>query len=200
MDAAILREAHRYWFGPLKTPTDQVEGGVDKWFRGGEAVDAEIREKFGAAIAPAAAADWDFGRLTREEQVGLVIMLDQFPRNIFRVSAEAFAYDPAARRYARMCLEEGVERFFLVERGFLLLPFEHSEDVADQDLSVALAADLAISAPPDQKEGYRMMLDYATRHRDVIRRFGRFPHRNEALGRASTEEEIAFMKEHGRGF
>ena len=139
-------------------------------------------------------------RLTREESIALVILFDQFPRNIFRTSGEAYAYDARARDIARRLIAAGRERFHFIERSFLYLPFEHSEDVADQDYSLFLFAELALAVPESLRDYFRRDLDFVTRHRDIVRKFGRFPHRNAVLGRVSTAEEEAFIKEHGRGY
>mgnify|MGYP000005861350 CR=1 FL=1 len=152
------------------------------------------------AIDKAAAVDWDIDTLSREEKAGLIVLLDQFPRNIHRESGQAFAYDEKARGLAARMIEPGLETFHLVEQTFVCLPFEHSENIADQDRSVLLFSAMAVSAPEDWKDIKRMGLDYATKHRDLIRKFGRYPHRNEMLGRDSTEDEKAFLAEHGRGF
>jgi uncharacterized protein (DUF924 family) len=200
MDKRFLDDIHRYWFGALKSPTDVVpQEQMTKWFRSTVEIDNHIRDAFGRYLEAAKDTEWDLPNLAREEQVALVILLDQFPRNIFRSSAEAFAFDTFARDFARRLIAGGLKRFFLAERSFLGLPFEHSEDIADQDYSVFLMAQLALDAPDDQKDRYRGDVDFATRHRDVIRKFGRFPHRNALLGRVSTAEEIEFLKS-GRGF
>jgi uncharacterized protein (DUF924 family) len=144
-------------------------------------------------------ANLDPARLPREEAAALVVLFDQFPRNIFRTSAEAFAYDAKARAISRALIAGGLERFFWLERVAVILPFEHSEDLADQDLSVMLFAELAVRGPENMAGLHRSQLDYATKHRDIIRQFGRFPHRNGVLGRASTAEEQAFLAK-GRGF
>ena len=126
--------------------------------------------------------------------LALLILLDQLSRNLFRGQAAAFAADPRARDIARVALARGFDRAVTpIERVFLYLPFEHSEDLADQDLSVRLFEAL----PPIEGAA---VADYAHRHRDVIRRFGRFPHRNAALGRVSTPEELAYLAEPGAGF
>jgi uncharacterized protein (DUF924 family) len=200
MDAAILDEVHRFWFGPLSAPADLAKEKAEIWFTQSDATDREVNQRFGAFLRPAAEADWDLAALSREQAVGLVVLLDQFPRNIFRTSAKAFAFDPVAREIARHLIAAGIERYFYVERGFLFLPFMHSEEIADQDYSVWLYAGQAISVPEPSREAFRNQLDFATKHRDLIRRFGRFPHRNASLARPSTEAEIAFMTEQGRGF
>lgn len=200
MDIKILKDIHDFWFGPLAGPFDYPKDKSELWFKKSDETDDHIRKAFGHAISDAARSDWALDALTREQQVGLVVLLDQFPRNIFRTSAESFAYDPAARAIARRLVERNRARFFLIERAFLCLPFEHGEDMADQDYSVFLAAEAALAASEALKATFRNFLDYATKHRDVIVKFGRFPHRNQLLGRRSTPEEEAFLAEHGRGF
>jgi uncharacterized protein (DUF924 family) len=200
VDTKILDDIHDFWFGPLAGPFDYPKDKSQLWFKKSDETDNFIRKTFGDCISEAARAEWDLEELTREQQVSLVVLLDQFPRNIFRTSGESFAYDPAARAIARRLVERDRERFFLIERAFLCLPFEHSEDIADQDYTVFLAAEAALAAPEALKETFRSFLGYATRHRDVIVTFGRFPHRNQLLGRQSTPEEEAFLAEHGRGF
>ena len=200
MDRKILGEVYRYWFGSLAGPDDFPKEKAGIWFTRSDETDRFIRDTFGAFIPEAANAAWNHADMTREEQIALVVMLDQFPRNIFRTSGEAFAYDAKARSIARDLIEGGWRRFFVVEQGFLFLPLQHSEDVADQDYGVQLFAECARAAPDSLKETCRLGLDYATKHRDLIRKFRRFPHRNSMLGRPSTPEEEKFLKEHGRGF
>ena len=199
MERKILGEVYRYWFGSLSEPDEFPKEKSEIWFKQSDATDSFIRDRFGAFIPEAAKVEWNLAELTREEQIALVVLFDQFPRNIFRTSGEAFAYDGKARDLARGLID-GRRRFHRVERSFLFLPFEHSEDSADQDLSVFLFAEDAVSAPESWTGTSRLYLDYATRHRDLIRKFGRFPHRNAVLGRPSTPEEEAFLNEHGRGY
>jgi uncharacterized protein (DUF924 family) len=200
MNAAVLDEIHDYWFGDLKAWDDQPdEQRRTEWFRPTEAIDAHIRDTWGNRIDEARSAAWDLVKLTRPQQVALIVMLDQFPRQIHRKSGEAFACDARALALARELVASGWRRFFVVEQTFVMLPFEHSEAVADQDLSVRLYADRTLEVPPEHLESARLQLDYATKHRDIVRKFGRFPHRNELLGRESTPEEIEFLKG-GRGF
>lgn len=196
----ILRDIHRYWFGPLAAPAERNPEKAEIWFKRSDETDAHIRETWGDAIAAAAAVAWDLDELSREEQVGLIVLLDQFPRNIYRTTGEAFAYDRKARAIADALLVDGLDRFYLVEQTFVCLPFEHSEAIADQDRALLHFAEMAVNAPEELAEAKRLGLDFATKHRDLIRKFGRFPHRNEMLGRESTEEEKAFLAEHGRGY
>jgi uncharacterized protein (DUF924 family) len=168
------------------------------WFRKDEAFDAACRDGFGHLVVPAREGALDGWAETPKGALALLLLLDQFPRNLFRGSAEAFASDAHARAVARRAvLERGFDlRLSTTERVFLYLPFEHGEAMADQDLSVALFEGLRDS-PAHAKPGGS--IDYAWRHRAVIRAFGRFPHRNVALGRASTPAEEAWLAA-GGGF
>jgi uncharacterized protein (DUF924 family) len=200
MDRQILCDIHAYWFGDLKSADDFPAEKSKIWFERSDATDEHIRATFGGFIDEAAAADWRLDDLDRREQIALVVLLDQFPRNIFRDSGRSFAHDAIARTIARKLLAGGRENFFWIERQFLYLPFEHSEGMADQNLSTFLFAELAVEAPASLRDYFSNILDFATRHRDIIRKFGRFPHRNALLGRQSTPEEAAFFAEHGRGY
>lgn len=201
MDPSVLDDAYLFWFGDLAGPDDDPPADVSqRWFRQSEAFDDEVREAFAAHIEAVAGTAWDLPALSRRQQVGLVIFLDQFPRNLYRETGEAFAYDARARAIARTLVAGGTARFFPVERTFLYMPLMHSEDIHDQDRCAALFAAEAVAAEGEAAERFRSYLDYAFRHRDLIRRFGRFPHRNAVLGRESTAEEAKFLAEKGRGY
>jgi uncharacterized protein (DUF924 family) len=170
------------------TPADVLAfwraAGPDKWFEKDDAFDGEIRERFLDAYTAAAA-----GRLAAWEEdadsaLALVIVLDQFPRNMFRGDARTYAADPLARAVADRAIARGFDKLYLPpEQRFFYLPFTHSENLADQERCVALNRAAA------DEEGVK----WAEVHADIIRRFGRFPHRNKALGRATTAEEQAFL-------
>ena len=200
MDTAILRDAYLDWFGELEIANRLQPREIQMWMGQSDDLDRRVLETYGEHIPVAAGTTWDLDSLSREEALGLLVLLDQFPRNIFRTSGEAFAYDPLARGLARQLIDGGIERFHFIERFLLHLPFVHSEDVADQDYAILLSADLAVNGPESLQEQHRRILDFDTKHRDLIRRFGRYPHRNAMLGRESTPEEAAFLAEHGRGF
>jgi uncharacterized protein (DUF924 family) len=200
LDRKILDDVYQFWIGTLADPEDIPAEKAEIWFKKSDETDNFIREKFGAAIPEAANIEWHLADLTREEQIGLIVLLDQFPRNIFRTSGESFAYDAKARALAKSLIEKGWRQYPYCEQCFLMLPLEHSEDIADQDYCVQLFAERVVGAPEKLKESCRGQLDYATKHRDLIRKFDRFPHRNELLGRQSTPEEETFLKENGRGF
>ncbi len=197
--ATILLDAHRFWFQELIAGTDVPAEQVRVWFSRHDGTDEACRVRFGDHLDAVAETDWPFEMLPPAAGIGLVIFLDQFPRNLFREDGRAFAYDSRARAAARGLIEGGVERFTPMERVFLYLPFEHGEELADQDYSVALYEALLAEVPEAEKATYASFLDFAEKHRAVIRRFGRFPHRNADLGRASTPEELEFLKD-GRGY
>ncbi len=181
-DAAIA-EIIDFWFAP---------GMEKRWFVRDHDFDTEVRTRLADWYECAATGGLDHWWDTPPGCVALCLLLDQVPRNLFRGQSQAFATDAAARAVARHAVDRGFDRGLpQVQRLFLYLPFEHSESLADQDVSVRLIGQLT-----DNPE----WLDYAIRHRDVILRFGRFPHRNAALGRASTAEETAFLATPGSSF
>lgn len=195
---AVLPEIHTFWFGELGDPDTVTEDQSNRWFRQSDGFDDQIRSFYGDLLAPAAEAAWDIPALTASQRVALIVLFDQFPRNLFRTSGEAFAYDPLARRIADESLRAG-GNYHPLERVFLYLPFEHSENLADQDRAVSLYQQL-LAERGTANPFYKSALDYAEKHRALIQGFGRFPHRNAMLGRPSTPEELAFLQQHGRGF
>lgn len=167
-----------------------TDAGPAMWFQGGEAFDRECDRRFREAHFAAARRELEPWLDTPEGGLALLILLDQIPRNLFRGSAHAYATDSLARHYAQRMIDAGSDRGFdAALRGFIYLPFEHSEDIGHQQLSVRLFADVDNAV-------YR---DYAQAHLEVIERFGRFPHRNRALGRVNTDEEQAWL-DAGGGF
>ncbi len=171
----------------------------EKWFKRDAAFDEQIRARFGALTDHAAAGALDPWAATPDSALALLIVLDQFPRNLYRASARAFAADAHARTIAREAvLKRGFDRDFSnPARAFLYLPFEHSEDRGEQDISVALFEGMRDSPAARASGG---VIDYAWRHWQVIRRFGRFPHRNAALGRQNAPEEEEYLAQPGAGF
>jgi len=163
--------------------------GPKRWFAVDPAFDAEIRERFLATHEAAASGRLSAWEDTAEGSLALLIALDQFPRNMFRGAARAFSTDAQALAAARRAIARGFDRAIsMPERNFFYLPFQHSENIADQERCCALC----------EATGDAEAVKWADIHLDVIRRFGRFPHRNAALGRVSTPEEIAFLD--GGGF
>jgi uncharacterized protein (DUF924 family) len=168
------------------------DAGPARWFKKDPAFDAAIRERFEAAHHAAARCEFDAWLASAEGSLALLLLLDQFPRNLWRGSAHAFATDPLARQVARAAIAAGHDRQFGAElRPFFYLPFEHSEDLADQDFGVGLCETL------HREAGDADTLKWSRLHRDIIARFGRFPHRNSELGRETTPREQAFLDEGG---
>jgi uncharacterized protein (DUF924 family) len=168
-----------------------VETDAEKWFTRDEAFDAEIRERFTDLHARAAAGELAHWRGTPEGCLAEIILLDQFSRNLYRDDPRAFAADELAREVLALALARDFDAAMSQdEKRFLYMPLQHSENIDDQTRSVALFRTLE-----DDNT-----FQYTLRHQEIIARFGRFPHRNAALGRASTPEEIAFLKEPNSSF
>lgn len=181
-----------FWFGPLGSP--DRERPRDNWFSTDPDFDAALRERFLGDHEAASAGQCEAWRETPQTCLALILLFDQIPRNLFRGSPRAFVTDALARGCARHAVAHGFDRVLpIVWRWFVYLPFEHSEDLGDQEWSVTLFGALPAEAAGDT-------LDYARRHRDIIARFGRFPHRNRILGRASSAAEEAFLREPNSAF
>jgi uncharacterized protein (DUF924 family) len=180
-----------FWFGK----GDERGKSRAQWFRKDLAFDEEIRRQFLTLYRKVAAGEYDHWKDNALDCLALIVVLDQFPRNLFRDSAEAFATDAAARAATRHMLARGDDaRLLPVEREFVYLPLEHSESLADQDECLRLMKSLSVF------DETRDLHVWAEKHRVIIERFGRFPHRNAALGRESTAEEIAFLQQPGSRF
>jgi uncharacterized protein (DUF924 family) len=176
----------------LATPQDVVafwrDAGPDRWFAKDEGFDALCRARFLATYEAAARGDLNDWELVAEGALAVVLLLDQFPRNMFRGTRRAYQADATARDTADRAIERGFDKQVDPElRVFFYLPFDHSEDPADQERSVAL----------HEAAGDAEGLKWGRHHRDLIARFGRFPHRNPILGRESTPEEQAYLAEEG---
>lgn len=184
----------------MSAPPDQAlaildfwfkEHGPKDWFAKNSEFDAKIRARFGSLHAAAGRGELEGWAKTAKGTLALILILDQFSRNLYRDSAKAFALDAQALRLARQVIDGVLHNGFgEQERVFVFLPFEHSEDPRDQELSVAYFAPYAD----------KTYVEAAEKHKAIIGRFGRFPHRNAALGRTSTPEEIAFLAEPGSSF
>lgn len=178
-----------FWFGA-------DDAARDVWFRKDPGFDAQIRERFGATIERALAGGLAHWNRSAREVLARIIVLDQFTRNAFRDTPRAFAGDALALAAARELVAAGLDPTLTPrQRAFVYLPFEHAEDRALQAEAVQRFEALAAQAPHMAEA-----LEWARRHRDVVERFGRFPHRNEVLGRPSTPEEQAFLLEPGSRF
>jgi uncharacterized protein (DUF924 family) len=190
-----------FWFGDALDSPEAALARCLVWFQGGDEFDQEIRRRFGSLPGRAQRDEFVAWARAPRSALALVIVLDQFPRNLFRGTARAFECDARARSVAREALEAGHDlELDPLEATFLYLPFEHSEDLRDQHHCVALYEQLVKRVPSGQTALYEQSVDYARRHRDTIERFGRFPHRNQALGRQPTPEEVAYLDQGGDTF
>ena len=180
-----------FWFGNAPLIDARSE-----WFTKSDAFDAEIRARFLPLWEALSAGDADTWMDTPLEAIARIVVLDQFPRNMFRGTARAFASDAAALHTAQIVVAAGWDARLPTRhhRVFCYLPFEHSEALSAQDESIRLYTRLR------DQEGDADPLFWAEKHREIVARFGRFPHRNEALGRVSTPEEVEFLKQPGSSF
>ena len=186
-DAASIRDILDFWFLPLGDPGHGAKREL--WWKSTPELDAEIRQRFAAAFDSAVAGEFDHWAPSPDGALALILLCDQFSRNMHRRTARAFAGDEKALAIARLALARSYPLAFPIPmRMFFYMPFGHSEALADQELACALFSTF------DDAQGMKAALE----HLDVIARFGRFPHRNEVLGRASTAEEIEYLKQANR--
>ena len=183
----LAGEILAFWFGPLPHATRDV------WFRKNPAFDTEIADRFGSAVEAALRDELREWIATPHGTLARVLLLDQFTRNIFRDTPRAFAGDAQALEMASAAVDGGLDRLLdRNERWFLYMPFEHAENLAAQERSLTLFRTLTGDDPGELK--------WAEKHAAIIRRFGRFPHRNKILGRESTAEELTFLQGPGSRF
>lgn len=189
-----------FWFGEL-----DADGCVDPakkalWFDGKRA-DPLIKAQFSEAVMAAVSGELDSWASSPSGRLALIIVLDQFTRNLYRGQAEAFSGDARARRLVCDGLALGDDRALpIVMRGFFYLPLEHAENLADQEQCISLMTAMLEDAPPPLVEHCQGTLHWARDHRDIIARFGRFPHRNETLGRTATPQEIQWLGDGGKRY
>ena len=190
-----------FWFGAHAGDAMTATAQRRLWWAKDPAIDAEIRSRFAPLVQAAAFGKHDDWAATPRGRLALILLFDQFPRNMHRGSPRAFAYDGLARALALDAIAAGADAALRpIERVFCYLPLEHSEHLAHQEQCVALYQALTGDAAPALREAFASYVNFAERHRDIIRRFGRFPHRNAVLGRTSTPEEIEFLKQPGSSF
>lgn len=196
-----IEEVLAFWFGRSASDAGVLASQGARWFARDADFDATIRERFAPLREEAVAARLDAWLAAPRGRLALILLVDQFSRNLFRGDARAFEHDPLARRWSLDGIRAGDDRALrAIERVFFYLPLEHSESLADQQRVVQLFANLRDEAPAALLGNFAGFLDYAQRHHDVIARFGRFPHRNGTLGRESTADEVAFLAQPGSSF
>ena len=192
---------HAFWFGTSPQDAEVIASQSALWWQKQPAVDTEIRKRFAPLVERAATGELDSWLGELRGRLALILLTDQFPRNIWREQAAAFAFDVLALRWAKEALVLGLDtRARPIERVFLYLPLEHSENLADQQHAVRLFDALAASVSSELRPAFDGSLDYARRHLEIIERFGRFPHRNAALGRETTAAEADFLRQPGSRF
>ena len=184
-----------FWFGPLDEAGFAGPDRHELWFKKSATTDATLRERFGEQVEQALAGELDAWAESDRGLVALVLLLEQFTRNIYRDSPRAFAGDARALPLAQQCIARGHhQRLPAIHQVFLFMPLEHAEDPDLQEECVELFGELAAVTGSGEVQ---RSLQYAVAHRDVIRQFGRFPHRNAVLDRESTAEELEYLKTHG---
>lgn len=195
-----------YWLGDVMADITRLPDAFKRWFGGGKALDRDIADRFGTAIRHALDGGFHSWEQDIHSRVALVILLDQFPRNIFRQTSQAFAGDARALQLAQESVESGRYRELpYPEQVFLLMPYQHAEDLDVQEAGVTLFAELENLAR-DAGESAAVInwlvstREYAELHRDIVRKFGRFPHRNDALERDYTAEERNWLENSGQRF
>lgn len=186
-----------FWFGDLDEEGRWEQAVADRWFNGAEAFDQDITTRFGGLLKEVH-PEWI---KTPEGRLAHIILYDQFPRNMYRGSKQAFSFDARALMLTLDGIAEGDDLMLHpVERIFFYMPLEHAEDLELQQLSISMFKQLLADAPEDQKAFFKDTYDYALRHHAAIENFGRFPHRNPVLNRETTPDETAFLKTHPFGF
>lgn len=191
-----------FWFGDAPgndAAIAEMQAGL--WWRKDPAIDAAMRVRFQDQVEAAGNNLLDHWTQTPHGRLALIILTDQFPRNIHRNTPDAFRFDPKARALCHAGIAAGDDRMLRpIERTFHYLPLEHSESLADQEKSVRVARDLMDEVDAGHRATFEGFWRYAVSHCDIIKRFGRFPHRNRILSRPSTPEEIAFLQTPGSSF
>ena len=194
MNATTPKDVTTFWFRDATRSPEALERRGAVWFGGGPAFDRECATRFAASLEDAARGALDDWTGTPQGRLALVILLDQMPRNIHRGSPAAFAHDVQAAAHCIAGIESGQDRsLHPVERVFLYMPLQHAEDLGLQRRSVERFESLAAEVDDAWRDRFTENAHYARLHRDIVERFGRFPHRNRVLGRESTEEELSYL-------
>lgn len=200
MTAPTSQDVLNFWFNELGKSHDYDPALAKRWFATDAALDQQIEERFVERVHAAGRGELDAWADEPASCLALLVLLDQFTRNIFRGDAAMYQYDAKALALAETALKRGYDfRVHPVQAVFLYLPLEHAEDLEQQELAVVLFRALVSRVAPEYRAKYEGFLDYAYAHHDVIARFGRFPHRNALLGREDSEAERAYLST-GAGF
>ena len=194
MQTAAIGQILEFWFSARELDAPQIDSRMERWFGSDPALDQQIRDEFGPLVEEALAGRHEDWAATAEGRLALILLLDQFCRNIFRGTARAFAGD---RRALKLCVEGSMDNKYgvlsPVQRVFFFMPLQHAESIGVQEKSVRIYTALAESVSGTLRETFLTFAQFAELHRDIIARFGRFPHRNLLLGRANTPDEDAYL-------
>lgn len=195
-DTSPIADLLAFWIGEPAETAPRLLAKYQRWYQGGPALDRNIREQYGTLVEAAIAGRLDAWRSSVSGRLALLILLDQFPRNIYRGSARAYSGDPAALRLALDTFDTGAHGCYsLEERLFVLMPLVHAEDVEILGRAVGLADEMQRDAPAELREPWAFGAARVRKYHALIARFGRFPGRNVALGRASSADELAHLAE-----
>ena len=199
-ETRVVDDILGFWFGDIGEGFDIKEQNII-WYQGGPTVDRDIEQRFGEWVESAMAGNLAHWKTTKKSVLALVLLLDQFTRNIYRRSSKAFAGDELAREALRYGLSEELDQqMTIIQRSFFYMPLEHSELLSDQQQGVELFKALLSDTPLAGKGVVERSVEFAIDHHDIIQRFGRFPHRNEAFGRESSAEEVTYLEQGGARF
>ena len=194
MSTKTIAAINAFWLGESQTSPEEGLARKDWWYRGGTVVDDEIRARFGDFIIQACERKLMNWSQTAEGALALVLLLDQFTRNIYRHSPDAYRGDPCAMDVVMAAISSKVDReLHPVSRIWLYHPFHHSELISKQDYGLSLLEQLKASSPEEWQPYVQHSINGWTRHRNIVAEFGRFPHRNDVLGRESTSDELAYL-------
>jgi uncharacterized protein (DUF924 family) len=200
-DVETSSSIHDFWFGREKDDLLVARNQSALWWSKNEAIDLEITQRFESTLLASASRELDAWSERPEGLLALILLVDQFPRNMYRGTPRSFAFDALARKWCQLGLSRGAfDGLRPIERVFCYLPLEHSESLEDQLQSVHFYQLLRDDVPAEQREPFEFNLEFAKKHYEIVKRFGRFPHRNEILQRPSTQEEIAFLQQPGSSF
>jgi uncharacterized protein (DUF924 family) len=196
-----IRRILDFWFSAAELDAPQIDSRMERWFSTDAAFDARIREQFGGLVEDALAGKLDHWAASPEGRLALILLLDQFCRNIYRNTAQAFAGD---RKALKLCVEGSIRHEYRtlnpVQRIFFFMPLQHAEAANVQEKSVRIYKALAEGVSDTLRETFLTFAEFAELHRDIVSQFGRFPHRNRHLGRDNTPEEESFLAADGPRF
>ena len=190
-----------FWFGDRGSNLEIIKDKSKLWWKKVSSFDEEIQQKFGRMMEAMNKGELNEWCETAQGRLAMIILADQFSRNIYRDLPASFANDDLALSLAKAGIKSGMDKeLSLIEREFFYMPLMHAESLAEQEMAVKLFSELVNEADEEEKKSFRSNLNFAVKHRNIIKRFGRFPHRNKILGRKSASEEIEFLKTPGSSF